>query len=310
MDKLRSIQALRAVAVIAVVCCHAFASHRGSSGVDLFFVISGFIIARVSQGRSPGEFAMARVQRIYPVYLLTAMPYIVFGIAGGAGIGAVAATVTLWPVWQGQYHEPLLPVAWSLYFEMFFYAATALWLYNRHWARAAATLVILLALTRPSAVTGFLLSPIILEFGAGLILARVRRFPLAGLALAIGLIWLFAPDRAFEGATMLDPAQAGLRLLMYGIPAVLIVYGGLGLEHRFAATWADPLVRIGDASYSIYLTHLMPVHGLVGVSGQTKVLVALLLGLSAHEFVERPLGRWFARKRIRLRASPKQLVVT
>lgn len=253
---------------------------------------------------------MARVQRIYPVYLLTAMPYIVFGIAGGAGIGAVAATVTLWPVWQGQYHEPLLPVAWSLYFEMFFYAATALWLYNRHWARAAATLVILLALTRPSAVTGFLLSPIILEFGAGLILARVRRFPLAGLALAIGLIWLFAPDRAFEGATMLDPAQAGLRLLMYGIPAVLIVYGGLGLEHRFAATWADPLVRIGDASYSIYLTHLMPVHGLVGVSGQTKVLVALLLGLSAHEFVERPLGRWFARKRIRLRASPKQLVVT
>ena len=291
MGKLRSVQLLRAIAVLAVVCAHAFATQRGTSGVDLFFVISGFIIARVSSDRTAAAFAQARFWRIYPVYLLAALPYVAWMVLHGTiDGGKIAATLTLWPIWGGQYQEPLLPVAWSLYFEILFYAAVTICLVSRRLALAAAGGVLLLAVIWPSEVTAYLLSPLSLEFAAGYGLARVRRFPLALPALLVGLALLFAPDRAFEGATMLDSAQAGLRLLIFGIPAVMIVYGALGLEHAFAGRWATPLVLIGDASYSIYLTHLMPVRGL-DVAPPAKVAIAILVGLVFYFAVERTLGR-------------------
>ena len=291
MGKLRSVQLLRALAVLAVVYAHAFATQRGTSGVDLFFVISGFIIARVSSDRSAADFAKARFWRIYPVYLLAALPYVAWTVLHGTIDGAkIAATLTLWPVWGGQYQEPLLPVAWSLYFEILFYAAVTVWLVSRRLAIAAAGVILLLAAIWPSEVTAYLLSPVSLEFAAGYCLARVRRFPLALPALVVGLALLFAPDRAFEGVTMLDPGQAGLRLLMFGLPAVMIVYGALGLEDAFAGRWATPLVLIGDASYSIYLTHLIPVRGLE-VAPAAKVAVAILVGLAFYFAVERMLGR-------------------
>ncbi len=291
MGKLRSVQLLRAIAVLAVVYAHSFATQRGTAGVDLFFVISGFIIARVSSDRSAAAFARARFWRIYPVYLLAALPYVAWMVLHGTVDGAkVAGTLTLWPIWGGQYQEPLLPVAWSLYFEILFYGAVTICLISRRLALAAAGGILLLAALWPSEVTAYLLSPISLEFAAGYCLARVRQFPLALPALVVGLALLFAPDRAFEGAAMLDPAQAGLRLLIFGIPAVMIVYGALGLEDAFAGRWATPLVLIGDASYSIYLTHLMPVRGL-DVAPPAKVAVAILVGLAFYFTVERTLGR-------------------
>ena len=291
MGKLRSVQVLRSVAVLAVVCAHAFATQRGTSGVDLFFVISGFIIARVSSDRPAAEFAKARLWRIYPVYLLAALPYVAWMVLHGTVNGAkIAATATLWPIWDGAYQEPLLPVAWSLYFEMTFYAAVTVCLTSRRLALLAAGAILTLAVVAPSDVTAFLLSPISLEFAAGYGLAKLRKFPLALPALIIGLVLLFAPDRAFEGVTMLDPAQAGLRLVVFGIPAVMIVYGALGLESAFSGRWATPLVLIGDASYSIYLTHLVPVRGL-DAAPLTELAVAIVVGVAVYFTVERTLGR-------------------
>lgn len=308
MGKLRSIQVLRAIAVVAVVYCHAFATQRGSSGVDLFFVISGFIIARVSQDRPPLAFAKARFWRIWPLYVLAASPYIAWQLANAADAAPkIAATLSLWPIWAGQYQEPLLPVAWSLYFEVLFYAAIIVWLVSRRAAAMMATTIILVAVARPGPITAYLLSPIIVEFAAGYGLARLRTFRLASPMLILGLAILFAPARGFEGGTMLDAGQAGLRLAMFGIPSVMIVYGALGLEQGFAARWADPLVRIGDASYSIYLTHLMPVHGLPAWPSAVKFLVSLLLGLVVHSFVERPLGDWVARRNRRHPSERRRL---
>lgn len=292
MGKLRSIQALRAVAVLAVVLSHAFHSPRGTSGVDLFFVISGFIIARVSRDRSASAFARARFLRIFPLYLLAAAPYVAWQLADGSGMTAkIAATLTLWPIWGGTYQEPLLPVAWSLYFEILFYAAVALWLISRRALAVAAATVVLAALIRPGPLTSFLLSPIILEFAAGYALARLARFPGAVLALCTGLVLLFSPARAFEGGTMLDATQATTRVVMFGIPAVMMVYGALGLEKAFDSKWADPMVRIGDASYSIYLTHLMAVYALAQWSPIARAFVAILFGMVVFSFVERPLVR-------------------
>jgi exopolysaccharide production protein ExoZ len=298
VERLRSIQALRAIAVVAVVCSHAFATPHGSSGVDLFFVISGFIIARVSRDRSALVFAKARFHRIYPLYLLAASPYLLWHLAQTELDGPrITATLTLWPIWAGEYQKPFLPPAWSLYFEVLFYAAVALWLVSKRLAVTGAAMLVLLALLRPSALTDFLFSPIILEFAAGYGLAKLRNFRLAVPALLLGLSLLFSPAREFPAHTMLDASEAALRAVMFGIPAVLIVYGALGTEKLFATRWAKPLVRIGDASYSIYLTHLVAVLGMGEMSPIAKVIAALLLGLVVHIFVEKPLASWPGRSR-------------
>ncbi len=301
MKKLCSIQVLRAVAALAVVYCHAFATGRGSAGVDLFFVISGFIIARVSQDRPAAAFAKARFWRIYPIYLWAAAAPLLWEIAFGSGLTPrVGATLTLWPIWGGHYQQPLLPVAWSLYFEVLFYAAMTVWLFSRRAALVAAAAVLVAALDRPGPATAFLLSPIILEFAAGFALAQLRSFRLPGLALVIGLVLLFGSTRSFDNATMLDPAVASLRALDFGLPAVMIVYGALGLEWLFAARWANPLVGIGDASYSIYLMHLFPINALTGSSAEmpmVRFIAAIAIGLAVHRLLERPLGDWVARRR-------------
>jgi exopolysaccharide production protein ExoZ len=292
MGKVQSIQVLRALAVMAVVSAHVFATGRGTSGVDLFFVISGFIIARVSSDRPATSFVKARLWRILPVYWLAALPYVAWPILYGTPDWAkTAATISLWPVWGGAYQQPLLPVAWSLYFEMLFYAAVALWLTGRRWAIGAGALIVAAALIVPGPATAFLLSPIIIEFLAGFALARLRRFRFALPALIVGLVLLFTPERSFEGGTMLDGSTAWLRLVMYGVPASLIVYGALGLERWFAEAWAKPLVLIGDASYSIYLTHLMAVRGLADWSAPARLLAAIALGLACYFTIERTLGR-------------------
>jgi exopolysaccharide production protein ExoZ len=298
MVKLNSIQVLRAVAVLAVLFCHAWGTGRGSSGVDLFFVISGFIIARVSADRTPAAFAKARFLRIFPLYLLAAAPYVAVSLSSGGTSLDVFATLTLWPIWSGAYHAPLLPVAWSLYFEVLFYAGVTLWLVSRRGAVLAAATILLAAVIHPSPTTSFVLSPIILEFVAGYGLARLRRFPLAPLALGLGLLLLFSPIKGFEGVEMLDPAQAFARLIMYGIPALMVVYGALGMEHAFEPRWATPLIRVGDASYSIYLTHLMAVHSPLQWPPAANMLLAILLGFAAFKFVEKPLLRIGRRKRL------------
>jgi peptidoglycan/LPS O-acetylase OafA/YrhL len=303
MGKLRSIQALRAIAVLAVVYCHAFKIPRGSSGVDLFFVISGFIIARVSHERSALDFAKARLWRIFPPYLIASAPYVAWQlIAARSGLSPkVLASLTLWPIWGGVYQEPVLPVAWSLYFEMLFYAGVTVWLIDRRFAFAGAALIGVSALLNPGPATAFLLSPIILEFACGYALASVRKFTMPTVALVVGLFLLFLHNRAFEGVTMLDPSQAGVRLLMFGAPAALTVYGGLGIERFMQGRWADLPVRIGDASYSIYLVHLMAVYGLREWPSAAKFAVAVILGLAFYVFVERRLIDW-AGKRRRARA--------
>lgn len=301
MNTLRSIQALRAIAALGVVWCHALPTGHGSAAVDLFFVISGFIIARVSQDRSPSEFAAARFWRIYPIYLWAAAPPILWEIIFGTGLTSkVAATLTLWPFWGGQYQEPLLPVAWSLYFEVFFYAAMTVWLFSRRLALVAAATIVVLVLLRAGPASGFVGSPLILEFATGCVLSRVRSFPLAGLAFFVGLVLLFGSPREFDAAMMMDATIASTRVLLFGVPAAMVVYGALGLERLFAGRWANGLVLVGDASYSIYLTHLFPVNALTGSSPilpTAKFIISVAVGLAVHRLVERPMGNWVARRR-------------
>ena len=74
--KLRSIQVLRGIAAMAVVGHHAFDGTRiGAAGVDLFFVMSGFIMATCARDRGPLEFLADRAWRIYPLWLIAVTPW-------------------------------------------------------------------------------------------------------------------------------------------------------------------------------------------------------------------------------------------
>ena len=81
--KLRSIQILRAFAAFSVVALHSYMSSQsvdaspfriGAAGVDLFFVISGFIIATIAPSQAPGAFLLSRAWRIYPLWFVALLP--------------------------------------------------------------------------------------------------------------------------------------------------------------------------------------------------------------------------------------------
>src|SRR5438445_6310223 len=237
-----SLQALRFVAALMVVFLHAVQSAArisgfgvisyefaliGSAGVDIFFVISGVIMATVAPGRTAAEFTRARVLRIMPIYLLCSIPAITIMAAGpGLGWRDILATGLLWPA-TDKMVAPALGVAWTLCFEMLFYAAVALVLFDRRWLYALlATFVGAFLLRWAGPVFQFLANPIILEFMAGVVIARIGkvRWGLAMLPLGVAALLLAAwltiiPNGHTE--LFLTGEQNLQRVAVLGIPALL-----------------------------------------------------------------------------------------
>src|SRR6195952_474513 len=144
------IQILRFIAAVSVIAFHAlgvapdghkvaegpisFVLSYGGRGVDLFFVISGFIIFYASHGASltPTEFLRRRVERIVPLYFFVIFTVTMLAITLPATFGT--------PDWYTPRHiikslafiaftdgdMPVVYVGWSLEYEMYFYLATAL----------------------------------------------------------------------------------------------------------------------------------------------------------------------------------------
>ena len=132
-----SIQALRVIAAFMVLAFHvslevakltpAAVLTPGSAGVDLFFVISGFVMLYSSErlfGRpwASAQFFKRRLVRIVPLYWL-ATTALVLLVAPFAGTKAVIASLLFWPYPAGG--APLLNVGWTLNIEMFFYLVFA-----------------------------------------------------------------------------------------------------------------------------------------------------------------------------------------
>ena len=240
MRTLRSIQCLRAVAALLVVWAHASNTMPGRVGVHIFFVISGFIIGRIAKGRPPARFIVDRLWRIYPVYWIAVLPWLLVAFyTGAASPDRVAASISLWPVY-GSYVEPYLRPAWSLCFEMLFYVAMFAAMLTRkgEWIVAAFLACFAFNLIHPTPLTEFVGSWEIFEFLGGLALSRV---------------------------SLVD-----------------------GAEPWFRTPAFDPLVFLGNASYSIYLVHML-VTELFDQPWPVLFLGAVALGCAFHILVERPL---------------------
>ncbi len=301
MNQLKSVQALRAIAALAVMVAHlqGLESQQagqatllsqgwiaGVSGVDLFFVISGFIMVWVAGDWKAGprdslKFIYSRLTRIYPLWWLFAaltagyyftsfgVPWDADRIADSAGAAHLVKSFLLLP--QGP--PPVLMLGWTLIHEMYFYVIFALILLLP--ARLRKTAFVLWAVIVITAmamqVTGFsansLLSlavfPLTLEFLMGsavawLVLSGFTRF--AGAALVMGICTLIFAIITVD-FTVASDFQPTSRTLAYGPAYALIVYGMVSLEqnNRLKGLYPGILVTIGDWSYSLYLCHILVV---------------------------------------------------
>jgi peptidoglycan/LPS O-acetylase OafA/YrhL len=326
-----TIQALRAVAALMVVAYHAFDMWavritqspggywtNGAAGVDVFFVISGFVMVVSSQRllSQPGAglaFMRHRIVRIVPLYwLLTTLKLVlVFFFAGLAlrsslDLGYVLRSYLLFPVVDDAGHfRPLLPVGWTLTYEFLFYgffaAALALRSDPLRVLIPAFSIIVILALLRSPDWPDWtiLFNTIVVEFLFGVILAKLT---MRGMVLPP----VVAAASVVLGCALLliGPEDSeNLRTLTWGIPAVAVVAGAIALETRVADILPDWLLALGDASYSIYLEHgfVLPVLGLgivalhwTTMTAQVFTTAACLVagaitGWLVYIYVERPM---------------------
>lgn len=292
MQKLRSIQMLRGIAVLGVVALHTLDVQAGAAGVDLFFVISGFIIGKVMVGRAPLPFVADRFWRIFPLYWICLLPWLAVAWATHQlDAGRLASSLILWPIFGGHFAPPYLKPAWSLCYEMLFYysATIALATGRGRWLIGIFLALFALNLVYPSALAGFLGYPLIVDFLLGLAVGKLKLDArIGGAALGMGAVLvIIAPASYFVQHTLgVSDVSTVRRVLYWGVPSAMVVYGALSLE-RFARF--TPLVVLGDASYAIYLTHMISIlfagHGPIGLG------VSIMVGLCAHVWIEKPLLR-------------------
>lgn len=308
--KLQSIQALRALAAVLVAYSHSidlqmkFAVSRqqgfyalqnfGAIGVDLFFVISGFIITLVASrdvgARAGARFLLKRFLRVNPVYYLASL---LFGLVtlllslrsglplglllGRLGSGLVDTLLVVPTSGKPLGYAPLLIIGWTLAFEWLFYALFCLLIVLRLRSKAVGLCVLLGSLACAGIVARggdarlrFLTNPILLEFLLGVATcvlyrkaARVPRW-LPRACLLLGIVgYAYAIRFGFGEVSELFPTWTGRvsleRVVRWGLPSALIVTGCVLLEAHGALRrlWRIRCLQItGDASYALYLTHL------------------------------------------------------
>ena len=326
------VQALRAMAAVAVAFLHV-ADEAGAlvgtparapygivdalpleAGVDLFFVISGFVMVWASwngfgRAASVGPFVWRRLLRIAPLYwLLTAATAAVSLAAPGLisdgardGWGYVAASVAFLP-WRRAdgFVQPVLRLGWTLEYEMLFYLIVACALPLRRWVGLAAILgaigaLVIAGLAVPfrAVPLAFWTDPIVGEFALGVLVAILARRGWRGGTLAAVLLAVAVVAFAATGLEQ--------RLLVRGVPAALLVF--CALSWRGLPRW---LVLLGDASYALYLVHPFPMRALrvlfvhlplppaMSAPLYLVVTMAACLGLAValHLLLEQPILRW------------------
>jgi exopolysaccharide production protein ExoZ len=336
-----SIQWLRAIAALLVVVFHTLyytntlTDRFGDPAIDtawfsawwfgfhIFFVVSGFIMIHTTRdfGKSgaPQRFLLRRIIRVVPLYWLLSVPLAVgaivapqaFGITTNKYVYVALSYAFVRVARAGDDLRPLLGQGWTLNYEMFFYLAFALaMLLPRRWGIVALTVVFagLVVLGRVFSVgtdTPILFTftdDMILEFlfGVYIGLAYETGFRLPGWAAVAAVI---------GGFVWVAPDPSGPTFIINGLPAALVVGGfvlGPRLNGSAATRWLE---RIGDASYSLYLTHtfiLRPYRDVwIATVGNrlpavlylmTSILIAVVLGLVVYRFVERPMTQFLRRR--------------
>lgn len=337
-----NIQMVRAAAALLVVICHSaytvapiwpssapFMTALGFTGVDLFFVVSGFVVTKVG-GIAPlgavraRAFLVKRVLRIYPIYwvafAVTLAASLFFPVLRQLGEGkSIALSFFLLTP-----NNSTISVGWTLAYEMYFYILVALviaigrnfWGYMSTLAAVYIFAIVVWQLAFGTSI--FFLNPIIIDFFLGFAVASLCRgrvgetFVFSSVLVAVGVALLALGTHQMS---LDDPwKHSGLRPYYLGFPSAILLFGLVRMEQY----WRAPnfLAKFGDASYSIYLWHFQfivtigiwatgafmwryPLSNLV-----VTVMVSIAIGILSFKFIEKPLSRLFLRRVPQARLLP------
>jgi len=251
------------------------------AGVDIFFVISGFIMVYVTHkwqnnaARHIPEFLFARSFRIYPLYWMVSLPLLALYIlrpdlvfsASSWNEPNLIKSFFLWP----DESFPLLEIGWTLIHEMSFYLIFSLILIVPRAFRPIAIcvwaicVILAFAIGAPQLgpVARLLSHPLALEFCLGALLAYgliaqnhdIKRGASYGFII-LSLVLFILSVIAFQQSGHNNPGMGWPRVGSFGVSAVMLLMGAYMLERsgRSAPRWC---VKIGDWSYALYLTHVL-----------------------------------------------------
>jgi exopolysaccharide production protein ExoZ len=330
MKRLYGIQYLRAAAALGVVVFHAAertGTHFaiGAAGVDVFFVISGFIMWVIASDRapSPAAFLRDRFERIAPSY------WIATGVMVAGALTGLSPNLrlTAWSVLSSLAFIPsrspstgdiwpVLVQGWTLNYEMFFYGIFAMTLLMPARLRLAGMTALFLALVAAgrlldpaSPILKTWTDPLLLEFLVGMAIGKAwLKGAIPSPATGVALMAIAIAGFAFVGVT-----YVGFTPFVLGPLAAALVVGVLTFERCAAVAHIPPASYLGDASYSIYLWHTMAISVVtkaalalslpVPVAFAAAVIAGTALGATAHETLEKPIAallktRWRERRSV------------
>ncbi|NBB63344.1 acyltransferase family protein [Pseudomonas sp. ODNR1LW] len=342
------VQVLRGVAAVAVVAHHAIRATTVKAegeitppallnypylydalafGVDLFFVISGFIMVYVStpyiSGKQPiSGFILKRVARIYPLYIIVlALLLMIIFIQSflsntnnfDLSYWRIISSALLIPSYNSDgFVQPILGVGWTLSYEIYFYIifAVSITVFRGRFLPALSIGIALICLLASfsglanNAAIDFLANPIALEFVMGCWVGHaVKR----GLTTTIPIITsATSVIIIFAAPALLNNEE--LRVIYWGVPCAAITLSFVSINlNNFKLKPYRWLLLIGNASYSIYLIHILII-GIIGsrlavnadrifsssYATTLAVFITIILsiagGMILHLLVEKPIG--------------------
>ncbi len=326
-DRLFELDALRGIAATTVLVAHYshYASSRYHTGglpfhleghwaVLLFFVISGFVIAMsLERSRTPRDFALSRVSRIYPAYwfsvIVTFLVVLTFGLPGRqVSWGAMVVNLTMLHSW---FNVPAVDsIYWTLCAELSFYFWISIVHFSALRARALSLSAVWLLGTAAYQFAerrGILVLP---EIWRLTFLTQFAPFFVAGMMFF--RIWRGVSGWREHGVIAL--AYAVFLCQRNGGTVAVVALGIFGLFYlvvgdRMKWLGRGPLIWLGGISYSLYLLHenigyvvisQLNSRGVPVVAGELMAAaVAVGLATTSAVMIERPVMAWMRRYRAR-----------
>lgn len=273
-----SVQYMRAIAAILVVIHHATEKGAqyssapfewftiGEAGVDLFFIISGYIMCHTVDSKNIDfiSFITARIKRIIPLYwVLTTMALVIYLLfpdkvnSAGGGTDIIHSYI-LFPV-EANY---LISNGWTLSYEFFFYFLFAFGLIFSGKFNFFIPIILIITLvnlgnfyTLNTTIFNFITNPLLLEFSFGILIYYL--FQNNHLNLILGSSLIIVSIILFSLVNIFTPDNS--RIINYGIPAMFFFIGMMTLEPLFIKTNENKIAlffkMVGNSSYSLYLFH-------------------------------------------------------
>ncbi|KYP96028.1 acyltransferase [bacteria symbiont BFo2 of Frankliniella occidentalis] len=318
-----TIQWLRGLAALSVVVQHtAFKSHQynynilngyniGSFGVDLFFIISGFIMCHATNAKTkPTEFLRKRLIRIFPLYWVLSLVALVIYIINPSLVNSsgghtdIISSMFLLPTKD----KLLIQNGWSLSFELFFYLIilTSLLTFRKNLFLLTNSLIFTLVLAGllchpKNEYLNFATNTLLIEFSMGSIAyylynkIKTTHWFISFTLLTIGIT-----------ALVYQQSNAGIfdlkyRFLYAGVPMLLVLISLVLYEKNTRMVKLSLLEKIGFSSYSLYLSHafvLSPSAKIISkittnpyIFSCTLVFLSVIIGIICYKFIEIPLNK-------------------